>query len=172
MRQLVNPNNFLGSLLSFQTIHQSLVQKEMRQSIIIRWRAIIRFSFVTHHLFPDIFEAWPTLWFCCSTFTKTTISIFKKTFFRNEIDWIGLFILFPLNTEHVKVTRSNKKFHYLQRFCGIFEIFLTILKPKCLEVTLFIIRLILVHLFSWPIFGAEALINLNLWTCSFWSFSF
>ena len=82
---------FVDYFIHVGTIHVHNVQ--------IRWRAIKRFLFVTHHLFPDIFEAWPTLWFCCSTFTETTISILKNTVFHNENDWIGLIILIPFENK-------------------------------------------------------------------------
>ena len=98
--------------------------------LMIRWRAKIKLTSVTHHLFLNVFEAQPSVSFHSSSSHRSTISILKITFFRNEIDWIGLFILFPLKTEHVKVTRSNKKFQWPQRFCGIFENFLTIFKAK------------------------------------------
>ena len=74
----------------------------------IRWRAKIKLTSVTHHLFLNVFEAQPSVSFHSSSSHRSTISILKITFFRNEIDWIGLFILFPLKTEHVKFTRSNK----------------------------------------------------------------
>ena len=76
---------------------------------------------VTHHLFVVFFGGCPALYFFSSSSTERTISILKNTLFHKENDWIGLFILFALNTKHVKVTRSDKNSNVYKDFVAFLK---------------------------------------------------
>ena len=99
-----------------------------------RWRAKIKLTSVTHHLFLNVFEAQPSVSFHSSSSHRSTISILKITFFRNEIDWIGLFILFPLNNRTHQSYQIKQKKSISTDFVAFLNFFWLLLKPNCLEI--------------------------------------
>ena len=92
-----------------------------KTELMIRWRAKIKLLSVTHHLFIVFFGGCPALYFSSSSSMERTISILKNTVFHKENDWIGLFILFALNTKHVKVTRSDKNSNVYKDFVAFLK---------------------------------------------------